>query len=321
MIATTRLPDVEALSELLAVDPATEKILGFRGLEQPAIVRQQFDRHGLWWAVPFAKTVGCDFAFRLAPGPGHGAVLLCLLGHAVTIASTPDRAIFAMLAVETLLVGPKGRARLQAAWPEVREKLRAAVALTGGDPDALDGVLHLADPLPKSVAPAPLADEEQRRATLWQITREPDTSTNDTWRRSLDSRLAPEDAAACLRILQGNHGLDGTRFSAGLFPNGRFARELLVACARRVRAAGLVPDPAWAAVVEAIAEREQPEATDFVSATVGVGPVRAWDGLAAASFWYDAISRRIPDGLTSAAEETARAAGAEHVLAARRIFA
>lgn len=309
------LPDLRSLTELQLDKSST--ITGISGIGEPEIARQLFDRRGLWWAVPFASgESGCDYAFRLAPGPEHGAVLRCLNGHAVTIASSPDRAIFAIVAIERLLVGQKSRAKLHDGWAQARGALREAVAITGGDPDALDDVLHLADALPKWTQPAPAVEEENRRTMLWRITGE--SGAEPAWARSRDSRVAPDDAAASLRLLQGNHGLDATHAGAGLFPNHKLSRELVIACARGVRAGGLEPDPAWAAVITAIADREQPTPDDFIPASVGVGAARAWDSLAAASFWFNAVGGMAPPEHATVAEEIAEAAGAQHVLEARK---
>jgi hypothetical protein len=100
----TPLPDVRSLIALPFDNVANST--GLHGIGEPKIARALFDREGLWWAVPFASgESGCDYAFRLAPGPEHGAVLRCLNGHAVTIASSPDRAILAVLAIERLHAG------------------------------------------------------------------------------------------------------------------------------------------------------------------------------------------------------------------------
>lgn len=318
----TRLPDVRALVAL-PFETEWKKVTGFGRLPRP-VAQRQFDSSGLWWAVPFALGAsGCHYAFRLAPGAGHGAVLRCLNGHAVTVASTPDRAVFAMLALERLLVGDKFRNRVQEAWSQVRPLLREAVSITGGNPDALDDILHLADHLPKWVYPTASEDEEQRRTMLWRMTNDSakSGSTKLVWSRANDSRLAPTDADASLRLLQGNHGLDATHSGGGLMPDSKSARAFLVACARRVRDVGLQPDPSWARVINALAEHEQPEATDFIAPSIGVGPERAWDSLAAASFWFNAVTRRVPDEHTVVAEEIAEAAGALHILEARRLLA
>jgi hypothetical protein len=316
------LPDVKALIQL-PFDSRAEST-GIRNLYEPQIQRTEFDSLGLWWTVPFATgESGYHYAFRLAPALGHGAVVRCISGHTVTIASTPDRAILAVLAVERLLRGPKSRAILQAGWSQARGLLREAVTITGGDPDRLDEVLHLADELPKWRSPVPVEEEESRRAMLWRITDDTAASSGlepSIWDRSKESRLAPEDPAACLRLLEGNHGLDGTRTGGGLAPNTNDARSLLVACARRVHEAKLEPDEAWVKVINSIAKREQPKPADFIPASVGVGPLRAWDALAAASFWYMAVEELVPKEQAEVAEQIAEEAGAKHVLQARRLL-
>ena len=313
-----QLPDLRALLQL-PFDTHKETT-GISSVANPKIVQQRFDETGLWWAVPFAYASGCHYAFRLSPGAGHGAVLRCLNGHAVTVASTPDRAIFAILACERLLVGEKSRARLIDDWMQVRSMLRDAVTITGGSADALDNVLHSADGLPKWVYPTATEEEEKRRRVLWRITGDESADSDAAWSRSRDSRSAPDDTEASLRLLQGNHGLDSTRSGGGLMPDPKGARQFLVACARRVRAAALAVDPAWTLVIDALATREKPEPTDFVPTSVGVGPERAWDGLAAASFWVNAAGGLVPSEHAAVAEKIADAAGAAHVLDARRIF-
>jgi hypothetical protein len=319
----TRLPNVLALLDV-PFDSHTE-ITGIRGVSRPKIEQQHFDTTGLWWAIPFAYgESGCQYAFRLAPGSGHGAVLRCLDGHAVTIASTPERAIFAVLACERLLAGREFRTMLHDGWANARDVLRAAVTITGGRPDRLDDVLHLADELPNWVSPAPTEQEEKRREMLWRICGEdsPASASHESpWSRANDSRLAPEDPHASLRLLQGNHGLDGTHASGGLLPGSSGACELLAASARRLRDAGIRPDDAWAGVVNAIADRGVPEATDFIAPSVNMGAARGWDGLAAASFWFHAVGRSVPEDHVSLAEEAAELAGAKHIIEARRLLA
>jgi hypothetical protein len=314
----TKLPDLRRLITLPFDRHAN--VTGIYNVTYPA-ARIMFDDSGLWWAVPFARgESGSTYAFRLAPGVGHGAVLRCSNGHAVTIASSPDRAIAAALALECLLVGATFRARLQQASSHARDLLREAVSVTHGNPDTLERSLHMADLLPNWISPAPLEQEETRRETLWRITDEDMglETTRAIWGRSLDSRLAPADADACARLLQGNHGLDGTHRSGGLMPRSEAARELLVACARRLTTPR--PDPAWQSVIDALAHREQPAPADFISA---IGPTpngRAWDALAATSFWYMALTERVPSEHVDMAEDIAGESGAAHVIAARRVF-
>ncbi|MCC6994056.1 MAG: hypothetical protein IT370_05445, partial [Deltaproteobacteria bacterium] len=129
---------------------------GITNLAFPRNAQKSFDTDGMFWAAPFATgTSGTDYAFRLTPGPGHGAVLRCVSGHAVTIASSPERAIFAVLACERLLRGGDSRTALHDGWSKARQVMRDAVSITGGDPDRVDAAIHLADQLPRWKNAAP----------------------------------------------------------------------------------------------------------------------------------------------------------------------
>src|SRR4051812_22535592 len=175
------LPDVRRLASL-PFDAQTE-IVGIRNLRIPKQAQRRFDDAGLFWAAPFASGTGVDYAFRLTPGPGHGAVLRCTGGHAVTIASSPDRAIFAMLACERLLRGDKARAMVHDVWSKTskaRKLLRDAITITGGDPEKLDEVVHAADGLPKSRENPSAEEIAQRRAALRKITGEP-SEASEAW--------------------------------------------------------------------------------------------------------------------------------------------
>lgn len=315
------LPDARALVALPF--DAQSEFTGITKLAIPKHAQRRFDREGLFWAAPFATgESGTDYAFRLTPGPGHGAVLRCVGGHAVTIASTPDRAIFAIVACERLLRGEKSRARLHEGWSKTskaRKLLRDAVTITGGDPDRLDEVLHMADDLPKWRHDAPAAEVKKRRAMLQKIANEP-AKTSDAWARSEDSRAAPNDADASLRIMQGNHGLDGTHFSGGLVPANGEACELLVAAAKAVRKAKLKPNPKWANVIASIAVKGEPIADDFVEPIGGTPSQESWEALAMATFWFNTIKEDVSPEQIEYAEDIAGKI-AKPILKARRALA
>lgn len=312
------LPDVRALVAL-PFDPQSD-FTGITKLALPQHAQRRFDTAGLFWAAPFATgETGTDYAFRLTPGPGHGAVLRCSGGHAVTIASSPDRAIFAILACERLLRGDKSRARLLAGWSrtsKARKLLRDAVTITGGDPDLLDDVLHMADDLPTWKPDASAAEVKQRHAMLRTITNEPSVASA-AWSRAEDSRAAPKNAPACLRLLQGNHGLDGSHFSGGLVPAKDEARDLLVACAKAVRKAALKPSRQWADVIASIAANGAPLADDLIAPVAGAPSQESWEALAMATFWFNAVKEDVPPEQIEFAEDMAGKI-AKPILKARR---
>jgi hypothetical protein len=315
------LPDVRALVALPF--DAQSEATGITNLGMPKNAQRRFDIEGLFWAAPFATgTSGSDYAFRLTPGPGHGAVLRCMNGHAVTIASSPDRAIFAILACERLLRGASSRERLHGGWSKtskVRKLLRDAVTITGGDPDKLDDAIHLADDLPKSRSDAPPAELEQRRAMLRKITYET-SKTSDAWARSQASRKAPDDVDASLLLLQGNHGLDGTHFGAGLVPGNEHAISLLVECAKAVKKSKVKPDPKWAAVIKSIADKGQPVPDDFIK-PIGPKPTQeSWEALAMATFWFHSKAEDVPPEQIRLAESMAEKIS-KPILQARRALA
>ncbi|MCA9857401.1 MAG: hypothetical protein H6709_02010 [Kofleriaceae bacterium] len=316
------LPDLRALVALPF--DAQSDVLGISNLGRPKNAQRRFDTTGLFWAAPFATGAsGTDYAFRLSPGPGHGAVLRCIAGHAVTIASSPDRAFFAIIACERLLRGERSRAMVHEGWSKTskaRTLLREAVTLTGGDPDRLDDAIHLADELPKASKNASSKEIAQRRATLRTIAAEP-AKLGEAWARSEASRAAPADTKACLRLVQGNHGLDGTHLSGGLMPGNEHARELLVACAKAVKKSRLHPDPTWKAVVASITRDGHPESEDFIEA-IGGSPFTpdSWDALAAVTFWLHAVAEDVPPEHIELAERIADTI-ARPLLAARRALA
>jgi hypothetical protein len=317
------LPDVMRALVALPFDAHAE-VTGITNLTIPKVAQRSFDTNGLFWAAPFATgTSGTAYAFRLTPGPGHGAVLRCVSGHAVTIASSPDRAIFAILACERLLRGDESRARVHKGWSKTskaRKVLRDAVTITGGEPDRLDAVLHMADALPKKIKNATPEELAERRAMLHKITDEP-AQTDPAWARSDASRAAPDDAQACLELLQGNHGLDGTHFLAGLSPGEDEARELLVACAKAVKKAKLKPDPKWAAVIASLAGgKGHPESEDFIKPIGGTPSQESWEALAMATFWFHAVAEDVPPEQIALAEKMAGKI-AKPILEARRALA
>lgn len=315
------LPDVR---ELVALPfDAQSEVTGITNLGIPKHAQRRFDTDGLFWAAPFASGMsGTDYAFRLTPGPGHGAVLRCVAGHAVTIASSPDRAIFAILACERLLRGDNSRAALHGGWSKtskVRKVLRDAVTITGGDPDQLDDAIHMADELPKWRSDAPAAEFERRRAMLRKITYET-SRTSEAWARAEASRAAPGVASASLLLLQGNHGLDGSHLGAGLVPANDEVIPLLVACAKRVRKARLAPDPKWADVIASLAGKGKPVSEDFIKPIGGKATQESWEALAMATFWFHALAEDVPPEQIRLAEKMAEKI-AKPILQARRALA
>lgn len=312
----TSLPDVRALAAL-----PFDRTASITGLHNAQASRAFLDMDGMWWTVPFVRgESGCTYAFRLSPGEGHGAVLRCLNGHAVTIGSSPGQAVLAVLALERLLLGDSFRAKLVDHWSEVRDLLRDAITLAGGDPEALERTLHVADHLPNWVSPAPADQEERRRSMLLQIIGENPEANAAAWQRWKDSRLAPGDAPASLRLLQGNHGLDGTHRSAGLTPEVGATRDLLVRAAKRVVDAKLEPAPGWNMVIRAISERAEPTPDDFIAAVGSEPSAEAWEAWAATSFWFKAVGGTVPTEHVEVVEEIAETLGTTDILDARQLW-
>jgi hypothetical protein len=307
------IPDIEALSKLPF--DKTSEVTGIRAID-PSISQGMSDRNGLWWVVPFAEgESGTTYGFRLSLDECHGAVVRCLYGHAVTIASRPDQAFVAVLAMERMLGGENFRKLVHRNLSKVRGLLGDAVSITGGDPALLDAALHAADGLPDWISPASAADDQRSRKVLWKMTG--DDGGGPTWARSNDSRLAPQDPEACLRLLEGNHGIDGTHSLGGFMPDSEAARVLLVDAARNVQNKRLSASPPWKAVIDAIATNGEPTPDDFILA-VGLEPSsRSWDALAMASFWFFAIGNEVPEEQIAMAQRIARELGANHILAAR----
>jgi len=83
--------------------------------------------------------------------------------------------------------------------------------------------------------------------------------------------------------------------------------------------ASLRPRAAWAAVVDAIADRSEPSAEDFIYAIGAKPTLRSWEALAATSFWFKALEGRAPEAHAEMAERIAEALGATYILDARRV--
>jgi hypothetical protein len=298
--------------------------IGIRALSEPA-TRLVLDSEGLFWVTPFARgDSGSVYGWRLSLGDGNGAVVRTANGHAVTVAARPSDAIFAVLALERLLIGPKARAKLAAGWNAALPVLREAVTATGGDPARLDGLLHVVDELAPWKAHVPPAEARARRACLATILDDPmlpvtgdETGTPAPWTRARDSLRAPDDAAAGARLLAGNHGLDGSRAWAGLDADQNSVAAALQASARAARQAGTLPGAPWVAMAEPLAEGREPDARQFLEAIVGRPAEEGWEGLAAATFWMRRATRRVPEELMDPIEEMLQDAGRDDLIAAR----
>lgn len=289
---------------------ADTKVSGIAGLSAQGS-RLTADVQGLWWVVPLAAgAAGPSYGIRLHPGPGHGAVVRYSAGHAVTVAADVSGLVPAMLLIERLLVAPKFRTRVQGAWASVGPWLADATRLCGGDPDVLDRALHVADDL-SSTAPATPEEDARRRVLLGQILGDERVASSPAG----DPIWGRAQTADPIVLLGGNHGLDGTHVHGGLFPSQAAARESLVHAARCALAPST--DTRLASMIRSIAEHGRPDADALLEAALGVGPVRAWDALATASFWVNAATGHTSVDFAKAGADIARAAGADAILALR----
>lgn len=297
--------------------------LGVRAVAD-AGTRLVLDSDGLFWVAPFARgDSGSTYGWRLSLGEGHGAVVRTGSGHAVTVAARSSDALFAVIALERLLIGPKARAKLTSGWAAALPALRDAVQATGGDPDRLDRILHIADALAPWRADVPPEAELERRAMLATLLDDPtfpivgNEATSLAWQRSADSRRSPDDLGAATRLLAGNHGLDGPRTWAGLDADASGNANALFAAAQAAAPAGLPPAP-WGALASTLSAAEAPDPEAFLEPILKHDPVVAWEALAAATFWWRRRAPRVPEELAEAAEGIADHVGRTDVLAARR---